>query len=127
MLRRALLLSLAGLTLLGAATPRTAPTDPASIQAGAKIFGQYCQTCHGKTGSGDGPSAGALKPKPRNFHDAKAFKSKSDEDLFKVVGKGGASMGLSPLMVAWSPTLKEQQIWQVIAYVKTFSKAPASK
>lgn len=137
MLRRSLLLLLLAFTLIAAtAAPRTAPTDSASVAAGAKIFAQYCETCHGKTGKGDGPTGKSLNPHPRNFTKPSEFKSKNDEEAFKVINKGGASMGLSPLMVAWGSVLKEQQIWQVLAYVRSFaqpvakpapSPAPANK
>jgi len=124
MLRRWLLLCVVAFTVIAAAAaPRTAPTDTASVAAGAKIFAKYCETCHGKTGKGDGPTGKALNPHPRNFTKASEFKSKNDEDAFKVISKGGASMGLSPLMVAWGSVLKEPQIWQVLGYVRTFAKA----
>lgn len=124
MLRRWLLLAIVALTVLGAASaPRIAPTDSASVAAGAKLFAQYCETCHGKTGKGDGPTGKGLNPRPRNFSKASEFKTKNDEQAFKVISKGGASMGLSPLMVAWGGVLKEQQIWQVLAYVRSFAQA----
>lgn len=41
---------------------KTAPqTSPAS---GAEMYVNYCATCHGKTGKGDGPAASALKVAP---------------------------------------------------------------
>jgi cytochrome c oxidase cbb3-type subunit 3 len=43
----------------------------------------------------------------------------SDEDLLKVIKGGGASVGKSPLMPPWGPTLKDEQIKDVIAYVRT--------
>jgi mono/diheme cytochrome c family protein len=46
----------------------------------------------------------------------------SDEDIFKTVKNGGASVGKSPLMPAWGATLKDDQIQDVVAYVRTLSK-----
>jgi cytochrome c oxidase cbb3-type subunit 3 len=43
----------------------------------------------------------------------------SDEQLFKVIKEGGASIGKSPLMPPWGPSLKDDQIKDVIAYVRT--------
>lgn len=34
------------------------------IQKGRKLFDQYCATCHGTTGKGEGPVAAALKVGP---------------------------------------------------------------
>jgi mono/diheme cytochrome c family protein len=115
------------------AAPRTAPTDSASVAAGAKIFAKYCETCHGKSGHGDGPASKPLNPKPRDFTNPKNFKSKNDEEVFSLVSKGGASRHLSPVMPAWGSTLKKEQIWQVIGYVRGFperdsiAKASAAK
>ena len=40
------------------------PTSPAS---GKEMYVQYCATCHGKEGKGDGPAAQALKAQPANL------------------------------------------------------------
>ena len=101
--------------------------DSADVAAGAKLFTKYCLTCHGKNGEGNGPASAALKPKPRNFHNAKDFKSKNDDDLFKVISNGGPAMGLSPMMVGWKTTLKEPQIRQLIAYVRSFAASDTSR
>ncbi len=110
-----------GVAVGGAQAP-----DSAAVAAGAKLFGQYCQTCHGKTGRGDGPGAASLKPKPRNLTDPKQLKSKNDADLVKVISKGGPALGLSPAMVGWGPVLKEPQIRQVIAFIRSQSAAPGT-
>lgn len=97
-----------------------APTDSASIAAGARLFAKYCVPCHGASGHGDGPAAAALKPKPRDFGSPKNFVSKNDDEVFAVISKGGASRKLSPMMAAWGTTLTKAQIWQLIAYVRGF-------
>jgi mono/diheme cytochrome c family protein len=96
-----------------------APTDEASIAAGAKSYAKYCVACHGASGHGDGPAAAGLKPPPRDFSSPKNFKMKNDGELFEVVSRGGPSEKLSPVMPAWGGTLNKSQIWQVIAYVRS--------
>lgn len=103
----------------GAAASRPAP-DSAAVVAGEKLFVKNCQICHGPTGHGDGPGSVALNPKPRNFTQPSQFKSKNDDEVFAVISKGGAARKLSPAMPAWGSTLKPLQIWQVIAFVRTF-------
>jgi mono/diheme cytochrome c family protein len=34
------------------------------VERGRKLFAQYCATCHGATGKGEGPVAAALKVAP---------------------------------------------------------------
>jgi cytochrome c oxidase cbb3-type subunit 3 len=118
---------LAILTAAALAAGKDARPDSAAVAAGAKLYSQYCLICHGKTGAGDGPGAAGLKPKPRNFRDPKQLKSKSDEDLFKVISKGGPALGLSPLMVGWGSVLKEPQIRQVRAYVRSLAATSGAK
>ncbi len=121
LIRIPVLALLAGAAL--AAAPRSAPTDSASLEAGRKLYAQYCMTCHGNTGLGDGPTGKSLSPRPRNFQKPSELKSRNDEEMFKVISKGGPSLRLSPLMVPWGSVLKEGQIGQVVAYVRSLAHA----
>jgi mono/diheme cytochrome c family protein len=38
-----------------------------SAASGKEMYVQYCASCHGKEGKGDGPAAGALKTPPANL------------------------------------------------------------
>src|ERR1700736_539992 len=40
------------------------PVRRADITSGKKIFANYCASCHGVNGKGNGPAAAALKPAP---------------------------------------------------------------
>jgi cytochrome c oxidase cbb3-type subunit 3 len=91
----------------------------ADVEEGKKLYGQICATCHGQSGKGDGPGAAALNPKPRDHTDKEYMSKLTDDDLFKVIKNGGASVGKSPLMPPWGSTLKDDQIKDVIAYVRT--------
>jgi mono/diheme cytochrome c family protein len=104
-----------------------APTDSASLAAGAKLFAKNCATCHGASGRGDGPTGRALTPRPRNFTDPKQFKSKTDEEIFKVISKGGAASKLSAAMPPWGSILKREQIWQLIGYIQTFAARDSAR
>ncbi|HSE83331.1 MAG TPA: cytochrome c [Thermodesulfobacteriota bacterium] len=89
--------------------------DPAK---GKETYNQICASCHGPGGKGDGPAAAALDPKPRDHTDVKYMSSISNDYMFKVISQGGASVGKSQLMPAWGGTLSEQDIWNVIAYIR---------
>ena len=79
------------------------------LRLGKELFRHYCQTCHGETGAGDGFNAYNLDPRPKDFS-APAFQRKSDADLADAVRRGGAGVGLSPLMPPWGHTLSARQI-----------------
>lgn len=85
---------------------------------GKEIFQSTCATCHGPEGKGDGPASAALDPKPRNLSDSAYVSALSDEHIFKVVNEGGASVGKSPMMAAWGGILSQDDIWNVIAYIR---------
>jgi mono/diheme cytochrome c family protein len=89
---------------------------------GKETFAKTCGTCHGNTGKGDGPAGAALNPKPKDLTD-KAYVSKLDDTyLTNIIGKGGAAVGKSPLMPPFSSQLKEQDIKDVIAYIRSLAK-----
>ncbi|PWB77340.1 MAG: hypothetical protein C3F07_02130 [Anaerolineales bacterium] len=92
---------------------RTNPLGSDASTNGAKVFQTNCETCHGPQGHGDGPVGQALDPKPKNLAGLQTVAS--DDYLFWRIseGKPGTSM------VGWKGILTEEQIWQVIAFVRT--------
>lgn len=105
----------------------SAPDRKGSLQAGNDRFKTYCIGCHGMKGKGDGPIAkslmklGTLKVKPRNFTDKKVMDKKTDEQLFRVILRGGASNHLSRYMAKYG-SFADRDIWDLIAYIRNFSK-----
>jgi mono/diheme cytochrome c family protein len=89
--------------------------DPAK---GMEIFQANCAACHGPEGKGDGAAAAALDPKPRDLSDADYVSTLSNEHLLKVISEGGASVGKSLMMAAWGGILSENDILNVIAYIR---------
>jgi mono/diheme cytochrome c family protein len=92
-------------------------------KAGKKTYGLLCASCHGNTGKGDGPAATALTPKPADHTDGKRMKALSDQFLFDIIKNGGASVGKSPLMPAWGGQLKDQDIRNLIAYIRELAES----
>ena len=92
-------------------------------EAGAAHYQQYCASCHGPTGRGDGPVGAALDPKPADHSDASYMDELDDEHLFKVVKYGGTAVDRSPLMAPWGGTLTDAEIVEVIAFVRSLSDA----
>ena len=63
-----------------------------------QIYADRCVLCHGATGKGDGPSAAALDPKPRDYSDAAWRRSVGDAEIEKIILEGGPAVGKSILM-----------------------------
>jgi len=93
------------------------------IEAGKRVYFTKCVWCHGVEGSGDGPSADRLWPRPRNFNQGtfKIRHTASGElplpltDLFQTVTHGLPGSA----MPSWEGILSEEQRRQVIAFVTT--------
>lgn len=72
--------TVAAATLLVATTALAAdPVDP-----GKAAFAQYCSSCHGEGGKGDGPVADSLTPKPADLTQL-AKKAGGEYPLMKVI------------------------------------------
>ena len=71
-----------------------------------KMFETVCATCHGIDGTGNGPAAETINPKPRNYTDAAWQATVTDDDLKKIILLGGQGVGKSPLMPG-NPHLKD--------------------
>ena len=84
-----------------------------AAEQGAEIFKTNCETCHGPQGHGDGPAGQSLDPKPKDLSELQ--KINADDYLFWRIseGKPGTSM------VAWKGILSEEQIWQVVSFIRT--------
>lgn len=92
---------------------QTNPLGADAAAAGAAVFKTNCEACHGPEGHGDGPAGAALDPAPKNL--AELQKTAGDDYLFWRIatGKEGTSM------VPWKGVLTDEQIWQVVAFIRT--------
>jgi len=96
----------------------------ADVEAGKAVYQTYCTSCHGQTGDGDGPVAQTLNPKPAKHSDGNYMNPLKDDYLFKVIKFGGASVGKSAMMAPQGGALSDQQIRDVIAYIRTLAVPP---
>jgi mono/diheme cytochrome c family protein len=115
--------------------------DP-HVAQGRAVFSHYCTGCHGTKGRGDGFNAPNLDPHPRDLTDRVEpyMAEASNEEIFMAVKEGVAgvfpgsgksseeaeeeAMG-STLMPYWGYTLSDQEIWSLVAYIRTLHKNDA--
>ncbi|MHA1158263.1 MAG: c-type cytochrome [Alphaproteobacteria bacterium] len=112
---------------LGAVVPMSLPAmaAPGDADSGEEIYTLRCIGCHGVDGDGYGPAAERLNPPPRDFtFGLYKFKTTgfddfvpNDDDLFRMIHDGmpGTSMP------GWDDMLSDQDMWDVIAYIKIFA------
>jgi mono/diheme cytochrome c family protein len=114
-------MSILGLTLvmLTLAVPGLGRAQSAA--EGQKLYMTYCSSCHGDKGQGDGAAGKALPVKPADHTDGKLMNSFSDEFLMSIVSKGGTAVGKSSFMPAWGGVLKESQLQDLLAYLRSIA------
>jgi mono/diheme cytochrome c family protein len=83
---------------------------------GEALYQQHCLRCHGESGNGMGPDARDLIVPPANFHLAK-HKARTDVELFIAIQDGV----LFTPMHAWRGQLTEDQIKDLVAYIRFFA------
>jgi high-affinity iron transporter len=104
------LAALATLTLAAEAPKKT----PELLEQGKAAYAQYCYTCHGPNGEGDGPAAATLRPPPRNLvtHPVKA------PEVFRVLATGVNGTAMGPFTY-----LSEAERWAISYYVAGLADA----
>src|SRR5436190_16292331 len=66
-------------------------SDDESLKNGKAIWGKQCQSCHGKTGKGDGTKSAGLKTHPGDFT-AASVQAQTDGALFYKISAGREDM-----------------------------------
>ena len=67
--------------------------------------------------AGRAAASAGLTPKPRNYHDAAWQASVSDEDLARVITRGGAAEGLSAAMPS-NPDLPPEIVAELVRLIR---------
>ncbi|MCE7963796.1 MAG: hypothetical protein DYH04_00195 [Nitrospira sp. NTP2] len=90
-----------------------APSEAHNAARGKLLFSRHCAGCHGPQGQGDGYKL--LGADPANLT-APSTTKKPDSALLATIHEG------KPNMPSWKGILSEQDIHNVLAYVRSLSK-----
>lgn len=91
-------------------------------ESAADNYKAYCAQCHGMEGNGKGVNIRDMSVMPRDHTDAKAMSGRSDETLFKVIKEGGPSIDKSILMPPWDEPLSDEEIKDLVQYMRMLCK-----
>lgn len=124
--------------------PNPLARTPGNIEKGKRLYESdavpvSCANCHGLYGDGQGPIGKHLQPPPTDFTCKALMESLPDGQLFWIVENGSGLYELTPghsretlkrpgrrprytAMRGHKNELTEKQIWQLVLYIRTFSK-----
>jgi mono/diheme cytochrome c family protein len=103
----------------GPANP-LAPDAP-TLNAGRLLYQANCLICHGANGAGDGPAAVGLSPGPADFTQHMLPGKHTDGQVFLWIRDGVPGSA----MPGWGQRLSEEQLWQLVTYLRTFGRSAA--
>jgi len=95
--------------------------DAASLTAGQVLFREHCVRCHGTTEEGHSPRAAFFLPPAPDFRDPR-YRTLDPAYLFWRIETGKTVepyLSLGSVMPAWGPYLDAEQIWQLVAYLRS--------
>ena len=95
------------------------PASADSLARGGDLYATNCARCHGAEFDGTGPDASTLPVSPADL--VLHFPQHSDGQHFAVISNGRPASG----MPAWEGVLTEDDIWNVINYLRAETEARA--
>jgi mono/diheme cytochrome c family protein len=94
------------------------PASKENLERGAELFQNFCATCHGSRGQGDGPAGKALKPRPANLARFIRMPMLSrDSYLMWTISDGGVQFQTA--MPSFKTSINEQDRWRIIHFLRT--------
>lgn len=95
----------------------------ASILRGNIVFGNYCVLCHGLNADGQGRAARIYNPKPANLRQSRL----TDAAKERIIRQGGKQQGRSEFMPPWGNELTNEQISDVVRFLRSIAPSDAPK
>jgi cytochrome c oxidase cbb3-type subunit 3 len=103
------------LPILSAPSFVLAESDPGN---GEVLYEMFCTQCHGVNGDGKGVNITDMAVLPRDHTDTDEMSARTDADLTKAIKHGGKSVNKSVLMPAWGGNLNDEEISDLVAYLR---------
>jgi len=100
------------------------PDAPGSALSGREVYREYCVSCHGAAGDGNGPAAWLLVTRPVDFSSDTLVVRRDFEGLIRRTRDGPEGAHASS-MPAWGLFFDDRMLWDVATYLVTF-QTPAS-
>jgi len=91
-------------------------------ESAADNYRTYCMQCHGMHANGLGVNTRDMSVGPLEHSSAALMAKRSDFQLFKVIKEGGLSINRSALMPPWADTFTDDEINDLVKYLRHLCK-----
>jgi mono/diheme cytochrome c family protein len=106
-----------------AATFKNPVKPTAESHAKAKsLYAIDCAMCHGDNGNGQTDLSKSMELKLADWSDPSTLANKQDDDLFKIIRNGKDKMPPEA-----EGRANDNEVWNLVLYIRGFSKAQAAK
>ena len=92
------------------------------VAYGKTVYLAQCQACHGASGKGDDPAAGALKPVPRDFTSGIWTAGGTPAQVFVTLTKGVPGTGMSAF-----GSLSVKDRWAMVHFIRSIAPNPPAE
>ena len=99
--------------------PNPVKSTPESLTRAKKWWNLDCAMCHGKEGDGKGETAQEMKLNVVDFTNPATLKDRTDGELYYIIKNGHQDMPPE------GPRIKTEEGWDLVNYVRSFSKKKA--
>jgi len=99
--------------------PNPVKPTPESLTRAKKWWTLDCAMCHGKEGNGKGETAQDMKLTIADFTNPATLKDRTDGELYYIIKNGHQDMPPE------GPRIKTEEGWDLVNYVRSFSKKKA--
>jgi mono/diheme cytochrome c family protein len=98
-----------------------------SQEQGRRVFYQQCVWCHADSTPAGPSNRSNITPDPGLLNDSAVLSKVNDEALHKIIAAGGSGVGKSAMMPPYGGTLSDEEINDVIAYIRVIAAPEAPK
>jgi mono/diheme cytochrome c family protein len=95
---------------------------------GEQLYQHYCAACHGSEGTGTGRNSPYLEQMgraPRDHTDIWYMNRLRDAEIYRAISEGKRREGEPPFMPWWGYTLTEDDIWNLVAFIRSLAREAA--
>lgn len=102
-----------------------APKPPPGLPRAQRLYLGLCASCHGEDGRGSW-RATLFLIRPGDLADAARMGGHTDQYVFDIIKHGGSPLG-RPGMPGFGATLKDADVHELVAYIRSLGRAGAAR